>query len=109
MVVSSMLKMWQRFLDKVPSPIKNYLPRDIFNADETGMFFRALLDKTLTLKQEKCVGGKLAKERVTILHWINMHGDKEKLLVIGKSRKPRAFKNISINNLPVIWRSNRKA
>jgi hypothetical protein len=33
----------------------------------------------------------------------------EKPLVIEKAAKPRCFKNIKINNLPVIWRNNKKA
>jgi hypothetical protein len=27
----------------------------------------------------------------------------------GKAAKPRCFKNLTINNLPVIWRNNKKA
>lgn len=36
-------------------------------ADETGLFFKCLPDKTLTFKNEKCHGGKHSKERLTIL------------------------------------------
>ena len=44
-------------------------------------------DKTLRVKREKCTGGKLSKERVTVLVGANMSGsEKRKLLVIGKSR-----------------------
>ncbi|GLV61270.1 cag, partial [Carabus blaptoides fortunei] len=43
------------FLEKCPSLIKGYSPRDIYNADETGLYFRALPNKTLTFKKEKCV------------------------------------------------------
>jgi hypothetical protein len=32
----------------------------------------------------------------------------EKPLVIGKAAKPRCFKNLKINNLPVTWRNNEK-
>jgi hypothetical protein len=35
-----------------------------------------------------------------------MDGKMEKPFVIGKAVKPRCFKN---NNLPVIWRNNKKA
>lgn len=97
------------FLEKLPSLIRGYSPSNIYNADETGLFFRALPNKTLTLKNEKCIGGKLPKERVTILHCANMNGDKEKLLVIGKANKPRAFKHINPHELPVTWKSNKKA
>ena len=62
---------------KLPSLINGYLPRDIYNADETGLYFKALPNKTMTLKNEKCTGGKLSRERITILHCVNMAGDKE--------------------------------
>ena len=32
-----------------------------------------------------------------------------KPLVINKSKMPRAFKGVNINNLPVYWRANKKA
>lgn len=97
------------FTEKVPSLIEGYDSRDIYNADETGLFFRALPDKTFALKGVKCTGGKMAKDRLTILHCVNMAGEKERLFVIGKAAKPRAFRNINLNNLPVTWRSNKKA
>jgi hypothetical protein len=37
----------------------------IYNADETGLFFRTLPTKSLTVKGEKCTGGKMSKERLT--------------------------------------------
>lgn len=36
-------------------------------------------------------------------------GEKLTPLVIGKSRKPRAFKKLKIENLPVLYRHNKKA
>jgi hypothetical protein len=38
-----------------------------------------------------------------------MVGGNEKPLVIGKAVKRRCFKNLKINNLPVIWRNIKKA
>jgi hypothetical protein len=32
-----------------------------------------------------------------------------KPLVTGKAVKPRYFRNLKINNLPVIWRNSKKA
>lgn len=97
------------FLSKLPDIIRGYEAKNIYNADETGLFFRALPDKTYALKGEKCTGGKLAKERVTILHCVNMAGGSEKLLVIGKSARPRAFQRIDIDSLPVTYKSNKKS
>lgn len=97
------------FNEKLPSIVSGYEPRDIYNADESGLFFRALPDKTMALKSEKCFGGKLSKERLTILFCVNMVGEKEKLLVIGKAARPRAFKNVNIKDLPAFWKHNKKA
>lgn len=94
---------------KLAEIIKNYEPKNIANCDETGLFYRALPSKTLTLKKDKCVGGKQPKERLTILMCAFADGSLEKPLVIGKSLKPRCFKNLDVHNLPVIWRANKKA
>lgn len=88
---------------------EGYEEKNIFNCDETGLFYRILPDKTLCFKNEKCSGGKISKERLTILLCCNMLGEFEKPLVIGKAQKPRCFKNIDIGKLSVSWRSNKKA
>ena len=49
-------------------------------------------------------------ERITVLCCSNLTGtDKCKLLVIGKSLRPRCFKNVNVDNLPVTYRANKKA
>jgi hypothetical protein len=68
-----------------PSIREGYVDKDVFNADETGIFFQLTPDRTLTFKGEKCVGGKLSKEQITALVCANADGsEKRKLLVIGK-------------------------
>ena len=72
----------------------NYDSKDIFNADETGLFYKLTPDKTLKYEGEKCSGGKMSKVRITVLVAANMCGtEKRKLFVIGKSANPRCFKN----------------
>ena len=97
------------WINKIWKKIKNdYSDADIFNFDETGLFYQLMPDKTLKFKNETCSGGKLSKQRITFLVGANLNGtEKVKLLVIGKSKKPRAFKNIK--NLPVDYTSNKKA
>ncbi|XP_030754388.1 tigger transposable element-derived protein 4-like [Sitophilus oryzae] len=97
------------FIEKIPSRLAEYHPRDIYNADETGLLFLALPDKTFAFKGEKCAGGKMAKERLTIICCANMAGYREKFMVIGKAARLRAFQNINLNNLPVYWHCNRKS
>ncbi|GFW71693.1 tigger transposable element-derived protein 6 [Trichonephila clavipes] len=88
--------------------IKEYEPRNIFNTDETGFFFKCLPVKNIYIQKEKCHEGKQSNYRLTILPAVNMDGS-EKItpLVIGKSAKPRCFKGI--NWLPTKYRSNKKA
>ena len=60
---------------------------DIFHADETGLFYKLTPEKTLKFRGKKCVGGKLSKERITVMVAANMNGTiKKKLLIIGKSK-----------------------
>jgi hypothetical protein len=95
-------------ITKLPLLLKDYAAKDIFNADETGLFWRLLPNKTLCMKGETCTGGKLSKERVTVLVAANMDGsEKLPLLVIGKYENPRCFKNVK--TLPVSYVANKKA
>ncbi|XP_030050848.1 tigger transposable element-derived protein 4-like [Microcaecilia unicolor] len=89
----------------LPSILNEYAPRDIFNADETGLYWRAIPDGTLAFKQATPTGSKASKERLTILLCCNMDGgEKLEPLVIGKSKQPRCFKNVK--RLPVSYRAN---
>ncbi|XP_046686593.1 jerky protein homolog-like [Homalodisca vitripennis] len=71
--------------------------------------------KSLALKQEKAAAGyKKSKDRVTVLACSTATGThKLKLALIGKARKPRAFKNIKMNgdhfDLPVFYRHQSNA
>ena len=64
----------------------------IWNEDETGCFFRALPDKTLTDAKKACKGGKKTKIRIVLTFFVNASGEKEMPIVIGKSASPRCFK-----------------
>ena len=92
----------------LPNLLKDYIPRDIFNAHETGLFFNLLPDKTLTIIGENCHGGKLSKMSLTVL--LSTSADRsEKLMpfVIGTAKKPHCFKNVK--SLPTDYTSNKKA
>src|SRR2546423_6250561 len=88
--------------------LSQYRPEDVYNADETGLFFQMIPNQTLATKPVK--GKKKDKERITILLCTNATGtDKLKPLVIGKSAKPRCFKNIQKENLGTKYEANKKA
>ena len=88
--------------------MQNYSKRNIFNIDETGLFFRMLPDRSLTTA-EYTKGTKKIKERITVALCANADGtEKIKPLVIGKSLKPRCFKNFVVE-LYVDYKANKKS
>ncbi|XP_068117493.1 tigger transposable element-derived protein 4-like [Hyperolius riggenbachi] len=94
--------------NKLPHLLDHYETRNIFNADETGLFFKLLPDRTTTFKGDACHGGKRSEDRLTLLLATNMNGsEKLPLLAIGKTAKPRCFKGVKL--LPVQYKHNRKA
>jgi hypothetical protein len=44
---------------KTEDLVAGYEPRNVFNGHETGLFFRMLSMKTVTVRGEKCSGGKM--------------------------------------------------
>ncbi|XP_025202400.1 tigger transposable element-derived protein 6-like [Melanaphis sacchari] len=65
---------------------ENYSLEDIYSADEFGLFFKLMSDKSLVLKDKTCHGGKLSKDWLTFLTCSNKSGtDKLKLLVIAQN------------------------
>ena len=88
--------------------LSQYRPEDVYNANETRLFFRMMPNQTLATKPVK--GKKKDKNRITVLLCTNATStDKLKLLVIGKSANPRCFKNIRKKNLGAKYEANKKA
>uniref|UniRef100_A0A1B6GWK2 HTH CENPB-type domain-containing protein n=1 Tax=Cuerna arida TaxID=1464854 RepID=A0A1B6GWK2_9HEMI len=83
----------------------------IFNCDETGLNFRMLPSKTLASQQETSAPGyKKSKDRVTVLGCANAAGSlKLKPVVIGKYKKPRAFKNTNVDTFPSTYTNQKNA
>lgn len=88
------LKELQRICDE-------YQLQDIYNMDETGLFWKAMPDRTLS--SETLVGGKRAKSRITANLCCNADGsDKLPIGFIGKFNKPHCFKGININAFDLV-------
>ena len=80
-----------------------YCLDQVFNCDETGLYYKLLPEKSLVTHLEKSADGRKS-ERVTINACSNITGTiKLPLLFIGKSKNPRCFKNINHDNLPVVY------
>lgn len=87
--------------ERLPQILAGYSPIDILNMGETGKFYRALPNKSLSEAAKKCSGGKQSEERITCAFFVNAAGGKEKPIVIGKSKNPRCFRGIrGLSGLP---------
>ena len=73
----------------LPTLLSNHDLKDIYNADEFGLFYQMHSEKSLHLKKEQCIGGKQSKVRITGMAASNASGDKIpiNLLVSRESRK----------------------
>ncbi|KFD46494.1 hypothetical protein M513_12636, partial [Trichuris suis] len=88
-----------------------YTDRQIFNVDETALFWKRMPTRTyLSVDERTQPGYSISKERFTLLLGGNAEGDfKLKPMLVYKSLMPRALKGYIEKSLPVIWRANRKA
>ncbi|XP_070550400.1 jerky protein homolog-like [Ptychodera flava] len=82
---------------------ESYTPEQLYNADESGLYWKLLPRKTLAASSEKSAPGfKVSKDRVTVMGCANASGThKLPPVIIGKSRNPRCFKHVNMDNLPV--------
>ena len=100
---------WKQFT--LPTLLSKYTLHDIFNANEFGLFYKALPDKSMHLKSENCVGGggggECSKVCLTGLAAASAAGEKLPMFVIGKSQKSRCFSGVQ--NLPCRYRAQKKS
>ncbi|XP_028664025.1 jerky protein homolog-like [Erpetoichthys calabaricus] len=84
----------------------------IYNADETGLYYKILHDRTSAMKKDETSkeGYKQIKDRVTMLfccNWMGHH--KLTPLCIGKFGSPRCFHNINMSSLPLDYDHSKNA
>lgn len=85
-------------------------PRDIYNCDETGLFWKATPDRGLSTQQYS--GTKKQKHRITAHFCCNADGsDKLPVWFIGTATHPRCFgaAQINISAFNCVYKSNTKA
>jgi hypothetical protein len=56
------------FSSHIPEICSDFKPCNIFNCDETGLYYRTLPVKTLSIKGASCKGVKNSKERLTVIY-----------------------------------------
>ena len=91
----------------LPTLLSKYSLKDIYNADEFGLYFAAAPTTSLHFKNQSCKGEKFSKSRLTGLVAANAIGEKLPLLIIGKYKKPRCFKNVQ--NFPCKYLAQKKS
>ena len=100
-----MTALWEE--STLPAILARYQLKDVFNADEFGLFYEALASKFLHFRGKHCSGGKHSKVRSTGMAASNALGEKIPMFVTGRSASPRCFKHV--RNLPCRYPSQKKA
>ena len=106
---SSAVGPFREELEKVIAD-EGYSRDQLFNADETGLWWRMTPTTSLNCGATRARNFKNVKDRVTVLACANASGTHRLLLaVINKSAKPRCFKHMDTNALPVHCLSQKKS
>ena len=72
--------------------LEGYSSSDIYNSDETALFYKSLPHRTYYHADDKPSGSAKFKNRLTLLIITNMDGsDHRKLSVIGKAKTPHCL------------------
>ena len=93
--------------------LEGYSPSDIYNGDETALFYKSLPHRTYCCVDDKPAGSTKCKDRLTLLIIRNMDGsDHRKLSVIGKAKNPWCLQKkykMTVNDMVVDWYASKNA
>jgi hypothetical protein len=82
-------------LKRLPKLLEKFSDEDIYNADETALYYKATPNGSLTYRNESLSGLKRAMDRITILCCTNMSGsDKKSFLLLEKLLDQNASKEL---------------
>ncbi|XP_023239129.1 tigger transposable element-derived protein 1-like [Centruroides sculpturatus] len=109
---SSNEKATKAFVDEFAEFVKSegYVWNQVFNCDETGLFWKRMPRRTYITQEEKALSGPM-KDRLTLLFCANARGDlKIKPLLVYSAENIRVFKskNVIKSKLPIQWKANSK-
>ncbi|KAG2207836.1 hypothetical protein INT46_007002 [Mucor plumbeus] len=108
---SGSLTMTDQIIEKTPeirNILRDYNLKDIFNMDETGLYYRQAPTKTIS--RNPVPGVKVDKTRLTIAFFCNAAGtSKSAPIIIGKFKKPRCFKKRTGSELGFSYYHTNKA
>ena len=76
------LDTFNQWKDKISTVCQGYEPKDIFNMDECGLFYRDSTKSTFFKKGDSCAGGKRSNQRIMIAVYAFMTGRYSFLTII---------------------------
>lgn len=97
-------------LTEVQAHLAQYPPEDQYNCDETGLFWKAIPERSLS--RVLIAGTKKEKSRISLHFCVNATGThKVKPRIIGRAKEPRCFRaaGIKMERLDCVYRANRKS
>nr|XP_045618267.1 uncharacterized protein LOC123770459 isoform X1 [Procambarus clarkii]XP_045618268.1 uncharacterized protein LOC123770459 isoform X1 [Procambarus clarkii]XP_045618269.1 uncharacterized protein LOC123770459 isoform X1 [Procambarus clarkii]XP_045618270.1 uncharacterized protein LOC123770459 isoform X1 [Procambarus clarkii]XP_045618271.1 uncharacterized protein LOC123770459 isoform X1 [Procambarus clarkii] len=101
----------EEFLPKLLENIEKggYSPDQVFNANETELYWKRLPDSTFVTKDKTFVSGlETAQDYLSLLLCANASGDlKMKPMMVYHSKEPHSLKGTSLSQLPVLWKWNK--
>ena len=93
--------------------LARYSPNDIYNRDETALFYESLPHRTYCFDGDKPAVSAKRKDRLTLLIITNMDSsDHRKLSVIGKSKTPCCLQKkykMQVKDMLVDWYASKNA
>lgn len=95
-------------MEAIRAICNQYQPNDIYNMDETGLFWRRMPNSGLSSKGSPEY--KKDKTRLTLAVTTNATGsDRMPLWLIGTAKTPRALRKLNISSIGCVWRWNKNA
>lgn len=95
-------------LVKIRAITAEYSQKDVYNMDETALYWKKTPERGLATQQMP--GVKVDKCRMTIALTVNADGtDRVPLWIIGTAARPRCMKNVDLSSLRCHYRNNKKA
>jgi hypothetical protein len=96
----------EKFVEKFKDFVdrEGFIPEQIFNCDETGLFWKKMPKRTYITREEKALPGhKPMKDRLTLLLCGNASGNfKVKPLLVYHSENSRAFKKNNVQKTSLV-------
>jgi len=86
-----LIKKEQPWLNNLASIVDGLSLENVFNLDETALYFRRLPTRSIASGKSACIERKVSKDRLTLCLIVNTSGTYRKAAVIGESKKPRCF------------------